>query len=564
MPAPVIVFAYNRPVHLKRTLESLSANYLADQTDLYIYIDGTKPNDTAANREMQNEVKRVARLKQWCKNVTVKESKVNKGLATSIIEGVTELVNKHNKIIVLEDDLVSSPFMLEYFNKALIHYESKEDVISISGYVYPLNGNLPETFFIKGADCWGWATWKRGWNLFEANGYKLLCELRDKKLTNEFDFSGSYPFTKMLEDQIVGQNDSWAVRWYASAFLKNKLTLYPSLSLIENIGADGTGTHGDSTTILKTLLRKTPIAVYENEINESALARKSFVDYFKKIENNNTNRSIKSKLTRLIPLGLKKSVKKIIYNTPVSKYGWFGNYKTWSEAQANSHGYNQQSILDRIKQSVLKVKNKQAAFERDSVLFHTLDFQNEILEFLKTAFKQNNKLHLLDFGGSLASSYFQYKNLLPKGELKWAVVEQAHFVDCGKKFIEEFELKFYYTPDEALLVQSPHVLLLASVMQYLEKPYELIESLKKHKFEYIIIDRTGFIESDSDRLTVQHLPEFIYKASYPAWFFNEQKFIEIVKQGYTLQSEFESKFTSPTKVDGFNVYWKGFIFKRNQ
>ena len=144
---------------------------------------------------------------------------------------------------MLEDDLLTSPYFLDFMNEGLSIYEEDEKVISIHGYVYPISEKLPETFFLRGADCWGWATWKRGWDLFEPDGGLLLNKLEESKQTEEFDFNRSYPYTQMLKDQINGKTNSWAVRWYASAFLQNKYTLYPGKSLVSNIGGDGSGTN---------------------------------------------------------------------------------------------------------------------------------------------------------------------------------------------------------------------------------------------------------------------------------------------------------------------------------
>ena len=171
---------------------------------------------------------------------------------------------------------------------------------------------------------------------------------------------------------------------------------------------------------------------------------------------------------------------------------------------------------------------------------------------------------MVDFGGSLGSTYFQHKELFNNiQDLKWSVVEQKHFVDCGKRDIEIEALKFYYTIDEALLTQRPHVLLLSSVIPYFEKPYQLIESLLNYKFDYIIIDRTAFITSEKERITKQIVPSFIYKASYPAWFLSEAKFIEAFFKKYELIDEFKSPFDSDSVLeDGVEVYRKGFYFKR--
>lgn len=238
--APIALFTYNRLNHTTQTVEALKKNVLADKSNLIVYSDAAK-NDQIENRvlEVRNYLKTITGFK----SVKIVERSVNFGLAESIISGVTEIVNQYGTIIVLEDDLVTSPYFLQYMNEALELYENEEKVISIHGYIYPVKEKMPETFFIRGADCWGWATWKRGWEIFEKDGSKLLAELKGRNLEHEFDFRGTYPYSKMLSDQVKGKNSSWAVRWYASAFLAGKLTLYPGKSLVQNIGTDGTGFH---------------------------------------------------------------------------------------------------------------------------------------------------------------------------------------------------------------------------------------------------------------------------------------------------------------------------------
>ncbi|MBU0647427.1 MAG: glycosyltransferase family 2 protein [Patescibacteria group bacterium] len=239
--APIALFVYNRSWHTKQTIEALKNNKLATDSDLIIFSDGPKNNDL--NQQQVNKVRKYLKTISGFKNIKIVERLENYGLAKSIIIGVTEVINNYGRVIVIEDDLITSRYFLNYMNETLNLYKNDNEVISIHGFIYPIKEKLPETFFLRGADCWGWATWKRGWNLFETNGQKLLDELETKRLTQEFDFNNSYPFTQMLRDQIKKRNNSWAIRWYASAFLKNKLTLYPGQSLIKNIGFDNSGTH---------------------------------------------------------------------------------------------------------------------------------------------------------------------------------------------------------------------------------------------------------------------------------------------------------------------------------
>lgn len=258
MNAPVAIFVYNRPTHLRMTLSALAGNQLARDTDLHVFSDGPK---TPADAVLVAEVRSLLRTVSGFRSLKVVERSQNLGLAQSIIEGVGEMCQCYGRVIVLEDDMVTSPFFLRYMNDALTLYEADESIISIHAYMFPNVRLAPETFFLRGADCWGWATWQRAWRLFNTNGQSLLSELRNRGLCHQFDLDGAYGYCRMLEDQVAGRNDSWAVRWYASAFLLDKLTLWPGHSLVCNIGMDGSGTHCRNNRLMDTVLANRPICV---------------------------------------------------------------------------------------------------------------------------------------------------------------------------------------------------------------------------------------------------------------------------------------------------------------
>jgi len=230
--APIALFCYNRLEHLKKTINSLKKNVLAKESELIIFSDYGK--------DVGNVRKYIKTIKGF-KKVIIVERKENFGLAKSIIKGVTEVVNKYGKIIVLEDDLLTGKYFLQYMNDALDFYEKDKKVGCVGGYIYPVKTPLQETFFLNVPNPWGWATWKSSWKLFDKDGFGLLNEIVGKNLKKEFDVNNSYPYTKMLKNQIKGKNNSWAIRWRASLFLKKKLTLYPGKHLIKNIGLDGSG-----------------------------------------------------------------------------------------------------------------------------------------------------------------------------------------------------------------------------------------------------------------------------------------------------------------------------------
>lgn len=261
--SPIVIFVYNRPDHTARTVEALKQNLLAGQSELFIFSDAPKTeSDQSKVAEVRSYLKEITGFK----SISIFESDSNRGLSKSIISGVNFVFEKYDRIIVLEDDMVTSPHFLEYMNNALTLYEDDPAVGCIHGWNYLLNSEDIEdsTFFLPGADCWGWATWKNSWKLFEPDGSKLLNQLQKNNLEYSFNRRNTMPYVQMLKDQIAGINDSWAIRWHASLFLNNKFCLHPVNSLVRNIGMDGSGTHCDAVEIPQNIgerifLRKLPV-----------------------------------------------------------------------------------------------------------------------------------------------------------------------------------------------------------------------------------------------------------------------------------------------------------------
>jgi hypothetical protein len=278
MLAPIVLFVYNRPAHTRQTIEALQRNALSKGSELIIFSDAAR---SGSQTQLVREVRDLIGQIDGFKSVTIIERETNFGLARSIIDGVGMVVRKYGRIIVLEDDMVTSPYFLSYMNEALEKFADDDRVASIHGYVYPVAKPLPEAFFLPGADCWSWATWQRGWEIFNDDGQSLLDELKHRKLIRAFDLNGTYPFSKMLEGQIEGGNDSWAVRWYASTFLAGKLTLYPGRSLVHNIGNDSSGTHSAASTSLDAELSDTPISLSAVKVEPSEEGMRAFEDYFR-------------------------------------------------------------------------------------------------------------------------------------------------------------------------------------------------------------------------------------------------------------------------------------------
>lgn len=283
MTAPLALFAFNRPGHLGRTLQALAANRGASSLDIVAFSDGPRSAVDMAAVAAVRDLLGVWQDRGVFRSFRVIAQERNFGLAASIITGVTAMCREHDRVIVLEDDMVTSPHFLAYMREGLEMYANDERVASLHGYAFPMRENLPETYFLAGADCWGWATWRRAWSRFEPDGSLLLAELERRRACYAFDIDGAHPFTRMLKRQIRGLNNSWAIRWKASAYLAGMVSLHPHRSLVANIGHDGTGAHCHSSASFDVELAANPIRLLRMEATEMPEARRALGRYFRSI-----------------------------------------------------------------------------------------------------------------------------------------------------------------------------------------------------------------------------------------------------------------------------------------
>jgi hypothetical protein len=303
--APIALFVYNRPVHTFKTLKALEACDLAKTSNLYIFCDGPKDMANDKSIDLLKNVNEICKKNYDFNTIKIIINEINLGLSKSIINGVESVLEKHDRVIVLEDDIVVSKGFLRYMNDALNLYEHEPKVGCIHGWNYPLNSkNInQDTFFLYGADCWGWATWKRAWNKFEGNGNLLLNKIIESNKQFEFNRRNTIDFVQMLQDQINGNNDSWAIRWHASLFNENMYCLHPVKSMVINIGLDSTGSNFGSSTINQKLNSR--IDVKNIKIEDSEWFHKEFKykksnDFFKQSYYTLCKRKIKEYIYKLI------------------------------------------------------------------------------------------------------------------------------------------------------------------------------------------------------------------------------------------------------------------------
>lgn len=273
--APLVLFVYQRPQHTKKVLAAIANDPLAKKTVLYVYSDGPKPSATVTEQENIAETRKLVENFKGCKEAHLHFKTQNEGLAKSIINGVNEVVKKHGKVIVLEDDIVISPLFLTYMNEALGIYERDEQVMHISSFVPQRKGieKLPETYFLRFMSCWGWATWERAWKKLELSTPILLDRLNKREDKVFFDLENSIGLMKQLKDNLLGKIDTWAIKWYTSIFLNEGLCLYPKQSLSLQIGLDGSGIHADTDLdkLYQVQLKKS-IVVKRTSIHENLVA----------------------------------------------------------------------------------------------------------------------------------------------------------------------------------------------------------------------------------------------------------------------------------------------------
>ncbi|MES2629344.1 MAG: glycosyltransferase family 2 protein [Bacteroidota bacterium] len=295
--APIIVFAYNRPDLLQRTLDSLGQNELISSSEVFIYCDGAKTGASESDRSRLEATAAVARSFSGPAAVTVTVRETNMGLATSVITGITEIINRFGRAIIIEDDVLLSRYFLRFMNDALTVYENEPKVKSIGSWVY-YKDKFPYSYFLRVPDTIAWATWKKDWEEFEKDPVVLKTELANRNLTDRFNLDGNLDQMRMLNDQIAGRVNSWAIRWAANFILNDKYCFYPKQALAKHIGFAKGATHTQTMDYNKNLVvSQSQIRVERMEPKEDEAALATLVKF---------NRSLNRLHKKLLNLILSK------------------------------------------------------------------------------------------------------------------------------------------------------------------------------------------------------------------------------------------------------------------
>ena len=280
--APIILFVYNRPEHTKRTIESLAKNTLADKSSLYIFSDG--PQGEKDKPDVEAVRKYIYKISGFNK-IGILEREKNLGLANSIINGVSEIFKRYDKVVVMEDDMISSPFFLKYINELLNRFENDQRIFSVTGYTFPIK--IPEhykhhLYLSPRSSSWGWGTWKSRWQKADWD-LKDIGDLTNDKLRVENFNKGGDDLIGMLKNSIEGKIDSWSIKWTYSHFLNEAFCIYPVKSRIQNIGTDRSGVHTNKTKKFDVELELNDIDLTKiNELQPDELLLQNFRKFFQK------------------------------------------------------------------------------------------------------------------------------------------------------------------------------------------------------------------------------------------------------------------------------------------
>lgn len=276
---PVALFVYNRLSHTKATINALAKNDIRDIV-LYIFSDGPRKSDAVSVSLLRKYLESISGFEE----VIIIKSNKNKGLANSIIEGVNFILETYESVIVLEDDLVVSKNFLTYMKTSLHKYKNDEKVMSIAGYSYPLfessESLVNDTYFLRLTTSWGWGTWRSSWSYFDKDPVKLINSF-SKQDIKEFNLNNSENFWYQVLHNNSGKLNTWAIFWYAAVFENQGLTLFPKVSLVNNIGFDGSGTNCGVSNRFDVFLQQDEIKYFEDNIEENSFVRKELESYLR-------------------------------------------------------------------------------------------------------------------------------------------------------------------------------------------------------------------------------------------------------------------------------------------
>lgn len=554
---PVVLFAYARPEHLARVLACLRENHVPL---IYAYCDGAKGgSDGAAVVAVRGMLRNI----DWSE-VRLTERNKNLGLGRNVLAGVTEVAAQHEAFIVWEDDLICVPGTYAWVCAALRRYAGDGRVMSVSAWTHPQivpSGVDGEPYFDGRAECWVWGGYARSWRGMEQTAREKMAAVAAKGIAPD-TYGTDLPRMARAE----ARKNIWAVRWLYHHLQQGGLCLRPPWSMVEHIGFDATATNAKTMPAwggrqLMAAPALPPCWPDPREHPDCAALWRAMNPSV------GLGRRLWHRLQRIggAAKPLKKFVPAPLRRWLLVKLGWRwfrGEYPDWREASRQAGGYAAGIILEKVLAASLAVSRGEAAYEQDGVLFAEARPDRPLIDALqKVRDDCGGRLRVIDFGGALGSTYWRHRDWLCRiPALRWDVVEQAQFVEAGRKHFDHAPLRFFNTVAEAE-ASSPHELLLCSTtLQYLEDPFAILREWQEAGWTYLLFNNLPLHESGPDTVRVQHVPPHIYPASYPVWFFNREKFVASLSDRYELVRQFSSEAVWP--VDRRDYPSRGLLFRR--
>ncbi|WP_216901697.1 methyltransferase, TIGR04325 family [Synechococcus sp. CCY 9618] len=485
MDVVVGVFGYSRPLHLQKVLHALKEQLNGSPLPLHVFLDGSRsPADTDKVHRTRSVVREFAEV---CP-LELHLASENLGLYRSLTQGVSHLLEQHDAVIVLEDDILTSPFFLSYMLKGLALYRDQPKVASISGYSPEMDDALPETFFLRGADCWGWATWRERWALYRHDAATMALELHERDLISAFDPDHSCAYYRLLLDRAQGRSESWAICWYASCFLADCYTLHPGRSLVQSIGLDYSGENCAPAPLLASVLATNPVEVLPQAVKSQEFVLQAYRDHFSQRRPLNERISAigrrcyaasRAVLKALVPFRLRRLLR--------GRMPLDGPYTSYREASKNASGYASTSIVAMVESAAQAVLRGECGYARDGTVFAQPPADLAICRLLADHLHPGDVI--VDFGGGLGGTFINHADLFPPG-CRRIVVEQPVFVKRGTDFSTENQLDIRFMGD---LTEVPEVdiVLASGVLQYLEDYAPVIKSFNSLSPRIILLDRTA-------------------------------------------------------------------------
>lgn len=547
---PVVLFAYARTAHLARVLACLRANRVPL---IEAFADGPKG---AADASRVAETRTMLRAIDWCE-VRLIERAENMGLGRNILAGVSEVAARHNAFIVWEDDLIAVPGTYAWMCAALRQFAQDERVMSVTAWTHPrvIPASISDRPYFDGrAECWVWGAWTRSWHGMKDETAATKLAAAEKRGIRADAYGGDLPRMAEAEER----QNIWAVRWLYHHFQHGGLCVRPPWSMVEHIGFDTSATNAQHATEWANppLRVAPPVPEVWPVADEHPDCRRLWraANPSKRLSWARAYSRGRRVLKGVVPPQWQRWLRRL-RQTRV----YHGDYVGWAEAQRASRGYGDPAIAEKTIWAARAVRDGLAAWERDTVLFQTPEANEPLLRTLRAvADEEGGQLHLVDFGGALGSTWWQHRPWLTDiNSVRWSVVEQTALVAAGQAEFSGGPVKFYSSLTECSRVERPAVVLLSSVLPYLEKPHDLLAEIAAGSFRHVIIDRTGFVTRRRDRLTVQRVPPEIYDASYPCWFFNRTTLLGALGVDWELIDEWRT--TDAVDID---AEYLGMRFRR--